>query len=51
MIRRREQTIKAGEEGNEDLLGILVESNIREMEAKNMGMSIEDVIEECKLFY
>ncbi|MBA0849546.1 hypothetical protein Goshw_017321, partial [Gossypium schwendimanii] len=50
MIRRREQTIKAGEEGNEDLLGILVESNIREMEAKNMGMSIEDVIEECKLY-
>ncbi|KAH1120679.1 hypothetical protein J1N35_003839 [Gossypium stocksii] len=51
MINRREQAIKAGEESNEDLLDILVESNIREMEAKNMGMSIEDVIEECKLFY
>ncbi|TYI96062.1 hypothetical protein E1A91_D01G043300v1 [Gossypium mustelinum] len=51
MIKRREKAIKAGEESNEDLLDILVESNIREMEAKNMGMSIEDVIEECKLFY
>ncbi|MFQ6620978.1 hypothetical protein Gotur_002359 [Gossypium turneri] len=51
MIKRREQAIKAGEEGNEDLLDILVESNIREMVTKNMGMSIEDVIEECKLFY
>ncbi|KAG8502337.1 hypothetical protein CXB51_000292 [Gossypium anomalum] len=50
-INRREKAIKAGEESNEDLLDILVESNIREMEAKNMGMSIEDVIEECKLFY
>ncbi|XP_040930289.1 cytochrome P450 CYP72A219 isoform X2 [Gossypium hirsutum] len=51
MIKRREKAIKAREESNEDLLDILVESNIREMEAKNMGMSIEDVIEECKLFY
>ncbi|KAK8527554.1 hypothetical protein V6N12_054760 [Hibiscus sabdariffa] len=55
MIKRREKAIKAGEESNEDLLDILVESNIREIEAnanrKNMGMSIEDVIEECKLFY
>ncbi|KHG20902.1 Secologanin synthase [Gossypium arboreum] len=51
MIKRREKAIKAGEESNEDLLDILVESNIREMEAKHMGMSIEDVIEECKLFY
>ncbi|KAB2043761.1 hypothetical protein ES319_D01G041100v1 [Gossypium barbadense] len=51
MIKRREKAIKAGEESNEDLLDILVESNIREMEAKHKGMSIEDVIEECKLFY
>ncbi|XVF79177.1 hypothetical protein PTKIN_Ptkin14bG0199000 [Pterospermum kingtungense] len=56
MIRKREEAMKAGEvSNNDDLLGILVESNIREIEAhgdrKNMGMSIEDVIEECKLFY
>ncbi|XP_022718064.1 cytochrome P450 CYP72A219-like [Durio zibethinus] len=55
MIKKREMAIKAGEVSNDDLLGILVESNIREIQAhgdhKNMGMSIEDVIEECKLFY
>ncbi|KAK8527558.1 hypothetical protein V6N12_054764 [Hibiscus sabdariffa] len=55
MIKRREKAIKEGEESNEDLLDILVDSNIRAIEAnvdrKNMGMSIEDVIEECKLFY
>ncbi|KAE8683725.1 CYP72A219 protein [Hibiscus syriacus] len=55
MINRREKAIKAGEESNEDLLDILVESNIREIDAhadkKSMGMSIDDVIEECKLFY
>ncbi|KAK8985523.1 hypothetical protein V6N11_068777 [Hibiscus sabdariffa] len=55
MIKRREKAIKAGQKSNDDLLDILVESNIREIEAnadrKNMGMSIEDVIEECKLFY
>ncbi|GMJ05359.1 cytochrome P450, family 72, subfamily A, polypeptide 15 [Hibiscus trionum] len=55
MINKREKAIKEGEESNENLLDILVESNIREIEAnadrKNMGMSIDDVIEECKLFY
>ena len=55
MIKQREKATKAGEVSNDDLLGILVESNIREIQAhgnqKNMGMSIEDVIEECKLFY
>ncbi|XVF87960.1 hypothetical protein PTKIN_Ptkin19aG0010400 [Pterospermum kingtungense] len=55
MTKRREKAIKAGEVGNDDLLSILIESNIREIEAsgdrKNMGMSIEDVIGECELFY
>ncbi|KAE8703344.1 CYP72A219 protein [Hibiscus syriacus] len=55
MIKRREKAIRAGKKSNDDLLDILVESNIREIEAhadrKNMGMSIQDVIEECKLFY
>ena len=44
-----------GEVSNDDLLGILVESNIKKVQAhgdhKNMGMSIEDVIGECELFY
>ncbi|XVF18413.1 hypothetical protein REPUB_Repub11eG0019300 [Reevesia pubescens] len=56
MIRKREKEIKAGTEAiNDDLLGILVDSNIREIQAhgnyKNMGISIDEVIEECKLFY
>ncbi|XVE52981.1 hypothetical protein DITRI_Ditri02bG0168200 [Diplodiscus trichospermus] len=55
MIKKREKATKAGDVSNDDLLGILVESNIREIQAhgdhNSMGISIEDVIEECKLFY
>ncbi|XP_012567743.1 cytochrome P450 72A68-like isoform X2 [Cicer arietinum] len=55
MINKREKALKAGEATKDDLLGILLESNHREMEEhgnnKNVGMSLEDVIEECKLFY
>ncbi|RVW58961.1 Cytochrome P450 CYP72A219 [Vitis vinifera] len=55
IIEKREKAMKAGETANDDLLGLLMESNYREMqendERKNVGMSIKDVIEECKLFY
>ena len=55
IISKRKKAMEAGEAPSDDLLGILLESNDREVKDngnnKNMGMSIEDVIEECKLFY
>ncbi|KAF8024214.1 hypothetical protein BT93_F1420 [Corymbia citriodora subsp. variegata] len=47
IIRRREKAIRAGEGAGNDLLGLLLESNMKE----NVGMSLPDVIEECKHFY
>jgi len=52
IIEKKEKAIKTGETNSDDLLGILVESNMRESNGKvNQGMSTEDIIEECKLFY
>ncbi|KAF8037807.1 hypothetical protein BT93_B0602 [Corymbia citriodora subsp. variegata] len=42
IIRRREKTVRAGEAAGDDLLGLLLESNMKE----NVGMSLHDVIEE-----
>ncbi|XP_030552114.2 cytochrome P450 72A397-like [Rhodamnia argentea] len=47
IIRKREKAIRVGEAASNDLLGLLLESNMKE----NIGMSLHDVIEECKLFY
>ncbi|KAL4586354.1 hypothetical protein LXL04_010990 [Taraxacum kok-saghyz] len=47
IIEKRLTEMEGGEVSHDDLLGILLESNQNEIEP----MSIEDVIDECKLFY
>ncbi|EOA32211.1 hypothetical protein CARUB_v10015468mg [Capsella rubella] len=49
IISKREREREVGEAPNDDLLSILLESNAGQ--AQGDGMSIEDVMEECKLFY
>lgn len=54
IINRRVEAMQAGENSRDDLLGILLESNFREIQQrgnKDFGISFEDIIEECKLFY
>jgi cytochrome P450 len=56
IITKREKAIRNGEATKDDLLGILLESNMREMgqnrkSDSSLAMSTRDVIEECKLFY
>ncbi|XP_052175610.1 cytochrome P450 CYP72A219-like [Diospyros lotus] len=55
IINRRVKAMDAGDSCGNDLLGILLESNLKEIQEqgndRKLGMSIEEVIEECKLFY
>ncbi|KAL0443797.1 UNVERIFIED_CONTAM: cytochrome [Sesamum latifolium] len=53
IIKKRIQVIEAGESNSDDLLGILLESNFQEIKQNGTqsGMSLKEVIEECKLFY
>ncbi|KAK9089298.1 hypothetical protein Scep_028380 [Stephania cephalantha] len=55
MIKKREEAIKLGGVCNQDLLSLLVESNLRESQEntniKNGGMSVDDIVEESKVFY
>ncbi|CAE5967293.1 unnamed protein product [Arabidopsis arenosa] len=49
IVSKREKAREAGEPANDDLLGILLESNSEESQGN--GMSVEEVMKECKLFY
>ncbi|KAH6780701.1 cytochrome P450 [Perilla frutescens var. hirtella] len=56
LIDRRMEAMQAKElGGSEDLLGILLESNFKEIKQgggdKSLGMTTDEVVEECKLFY
>ncbi|KAD0124597.1 hypothetical protein E3N88_44760 [Mikania micrantha] len=54
IIDRRLVALKAGEDGHGDLLGILLDSNYNEIKqnvSSHSGLSIDDIIEECKVFY
>nr|GEV51816.1 cytochrome P450 CYP72A219-like [Tanacetum cinerariifolium] len=54
MIDNRMTAMEAGEAGHDDLLGIMLKSNYDEIQKtgnKRSGMSIDEIIEECKLFY
>lgn len=52
LIESREKAILSGNGCKDDLLNLLLKSNLNEIQQnKDLGMSREDVIEECKLFY
>lgn len=54
IVEKKIDAMKNGETRNDDLLGILLESNFKEVQEqgnKSSGMSITEVMEECKVFY
>lgn len=54
IIEKRLNAMKAGESWNDDLLGLLLESNFNEIKEKGdekFGITMNDIIKECKLFY
>jgi cytochrome P450 len=51
IITKRENALKAGEATSDDLLGLLLESNMEHCRGDGTGITTDDVIGECKLFY
>nr|GME21417.1 cytochrome P450 CYP72A219-like [Ipomoea batatas] len=51
IINKRIKAMRVGEAENDDLLGILMDSNFKAGRRNNVGLTIDEVVEECKLFY
>ncbi|KAK1404934.1 Secologanin synthase [Heracleum sosnowskyi] len=54
IIDKKTKAMQAGESSSDDLLGVLLESISTEQlqnGSRNVGMSLDDVIGECKIFY
>ncbi|KAL3835116.1 hypothetical protein ACJIZ3_009852 [Penstemon smallii] len=53
IIEKKMRAIESGLDSTDDLLGLLLESNFKEIQrhGNEFGMSFQDVIEECKQFY
>ncbi|XP_050216635.1 cytochrome P450 72A397-like [Mercurialis annua] len=53
IIGKREKAMKESDVTNDDLLGLLIESNLKEINEgeKRAGLSIKEVMDECRLFY
>ena len=54
LISKRKKAMHEGESTKDDLLGLLLQSNMTTTDADGksiLGMSTEEVMEECKLFY
>ncbi|CAO2832524.1 unnamed protein product [Amaranthus hypochondriacus] len=57
IINKRKEALETGEAVKSDLLGILLDSNSKGIQPvgngknQHVGMSLEDLMDECKLFY
>lgn len=52
MIQKKEKAIKLGEAQPDNFLGLLIESNWKDsQERREVAMTMDDVIQECKQFY
>jgi cytochrome P450 len=54
LIEKRMGAMQEGENTKDDLLGLMLESNMRTSDEDGQsisGMTIKEVVEECKLFY
>lgn len=51
IIETREVAMKVGKASIDELLGVLMESNHKQIQQKGTGMCIEEVIGKCKLLY